>query len=111
MMAERPCSAVLVVDGERLAGIFTERDAVHRVIALGLDPRTTELRTVMTPDPVTIDPDRTFGQALLLMHERSIRHVPVMAEGKPVGMVTARDALDPEMEEFVCEARRRSGLG
>lgn len=109
-MAEQKVSAVLVLDGSRLAGIFTERDAVFRVIATGRDARSTTLADVMTADPITIAPDKTFGQALALMHERGIRHVPVVENGKVVGVVSARDALDPELEEFVCEAQRRQSI-
>lgn len=110
LMADRGVSAVLVLAGEKLAGIFTERDAVFRVIAPGRDAQTTTLSEVMTADPITIAPDKTFGQALTLMHERRIRHVPVLENGHPVGVVTARDALDPDMEEFVCEANRRQSM-
>ena len=110
MMAERRVSAVLVLDEGRLAGIFTERDAVFRVIAPDRDARNTTLADVMTADPVTIGPDKTFGQALALMHERGIRHVPVVDKGKVVGVVSARDALDPDLEEFVCEAQRRQSI-
>jgi len=110
MMAEQKVSAVLVLDGGRLAGIFTERDAVFRVIAPDRDARSTTLADVMTADPITIGPDKTFGQALALMHERGIRHVPVVENGKVVGVVSARDALDPDLEEFVCEAQRRQSI-
>jgi CBS domain-containing protein len=110
MMAEEKVSAVLVLDGSRLAGIFTERDAVFRVIAPDRDARSTTLADVMTADPITIGPDKTFGQALALMHERGIRHVPVVENGKVVGVVSARDALDPDLEEFVCEAHRRQSI-
>lgn len=111
LMAEARFSAVLVIEGERLVGIFTERDAVFRVLAQGREARSTRLDEVMTAQPITMDPDKTFGQALTLMHERGIRHVPVIENDRPVGIVTARDALDPDLEEFVCEAQRRVGLG
>lgn len=111
MMARHKVSAVVVVgDGEAVLGVFTERDAVWRVIAKDKDPHATLLEQVMTAQPVTVDPDKTFGHALSLMHERGIRHVPVVEDGRAVGMMTARDALDPELEEFVCEAQRRQGL-
>ncbi|HSA70004.1 MAG TPA: CBS domain-containing protein, partial [Burkholderiales bacterium] len=70
LMKEGKVGAVLVVEEGRLVGIFTERDALFRVIAPGLDPAKTELRGVMTRDPTTVAPDETFGYALLLMHER-----------------------------------------
>lgn len=109
-MSERGVSATVVVDGERVVGIFTERDAVFRVIARDRDPRSTPIDEVMTSQPVTLDPDKSFGHALALMHEHGIRHVPVVENGRPVGIVSARDALDPDLEEFVVEARRRDGL-
>jgi len=110
LMAERKVSAVMVVEDGRLVGIFTERDAVYRVIAKGFDARTTALAEVMTPDPRTVTPDESFGYAMLLMHEGGFRHAPVVENGRPVGIVSARDALDPEMEEFEVEARRRKDI-
>ena len=95
------------MDGGRLAGIFTERDAVFRVMATGRSPEATALAEVMTRDPQTVTPDETFGYALLLMHENGFRHMPVVDGGVPIGMVSARDALDPDLEEFESEARRR----
>ena len=110
LMASARVGAVMVVDSEKLVGIFTERDAVFRVIAPGLEPRTTNLADVMTPSPLTVDPERSFGFALQLMHEHGFRHVPVVENDRPVGIVSARDALDPEMEDFICEAQRREGI-
>ena len=107
LMAARNVGAVMVVEDERLVGIFTERDAVFRVIARGRDVQTTRLADVMTAAPQTVDPDKSFGYALLMMHENGFRHVPVIENGKPIGIVSARNALDPEMEEFISEAQRR----
>ncbi len=69
LMAEKNVGAVLVVENDRLVGIFTERDAAFRVIARGLDARTTQLADVMTREPETIDPETPFGYALVLMQE------------------------------------------
>ena len=110
LMAKKNVGAVMVVEEERLVGIFTERDVVIRVIAKGRDAQTTRLAEVMTAAPTTVDPDKTYGHALLMMHEHGFRHVPVIENGKPVGIVSARNALDPEMEEFVSEARRREHI-
>jgi len=109
MMAQS-AGAVLVIQDERLLGIFTERDAVFRVIAQGRDARTTVLADVMTPSPKTIDSSHSFGYAMLLMHENGFRHLPVMEKGKAIGIVSARNALDPDLEEFVSESRRRKHL-
>jgi len=107
MMARRHVGAVLVVEDDHLVGIFSERDAVFRVVACGLEPRQTPLVDVMTPSPVTVAPDRSFGHAMAVMHENGCRHLPVVEDGRPIGIVSARNALDPELEEFVCEQRRR----
>jgi len=110
LMKRGKVSALLVVEDERLVGIFTERDAVFRVMAPGLDPRATALREVMTPDPTSVAPDETFGYALLLMYENGFRHVPVVEDGHAVGVISARHALDPELEEFAAEAARRKHI-
>ena len=81
MMAEKNAGAVMVLDGERLVGIFTERDVVFRVVAKGLDPATTRIADVMTPNPHVVEPDKPFGYALLVMHERGFRHMPVVRKG------------------------------
>src|SRR3954447_8064232 len=110
LMKAKRIGAILVLKSGRLAGIFTERDALFRVIAEGRDPRTTKLGDVMTENPRTIAPDRPFGHALHLMHEGEFRHVPVVEEGRPVGVVSARDALGPELEAFVSELDSRERL-
>ena len=107
LMAQRHVGAVVVVEDDHLIGIFSERDAVFRVVARGLEPTTTPLAEVMTRAPVTIEPDRSFGHAMAVMHEHHCRHLPVVENGRPIGIVSARNALDPELEDFVCEQRRR----
>ena len=110
MMAKKNVGAVMVVQDKRLVGIFTERDAVFRVIAKGRDAKTTRLAEVMTAEPRTATPDETYGRALLMMHENGFRHVPVIENGEPIGIVSSRNALDPEMEEFISEAQRRKHI-
>jgi CBS domain-containing protein len=110
MMKENQVGAVLVVDDGRLVGIFTERDAVYRVLALGCEPANTTLGEVMTADPKTVAPDESFGYALLLMHQHGFRHAPVIEDGHPIGVISARHALDPDLEEFVAEAERRKHI-
>jgi len=106
-MASKNVGAVLVVQDERLVGIFSERDVVFRVIAKGLDAKTTLLSEVMTADPKTLEPGKSYGHALLLMQENGFRHVPVVEDGKPIGIISSRNAMDPDLEEFVFEERRR----
>ena len=110
LMAEKNVGAVLVVENEHLIGIFTERDAVFRVLARGRDPDETLLTEVMTAEPKTVDPDQTYGHALLLMQESGFRHLPVIEDGRLVGVISSRNALDPDLEEFTSEERRREHL-
>jgi CBS domain-containing protein len=107
LMANKNVGAVMVIEDRRLVGIFTERDIAFRVVAPGLDAQTTRLADVMTLAHETVDPDKLFGHALLKMHEGGFRHLPVVHEGKVVGIVSARNAMDPTLEEFAFEARRR----
>jgi CBS domain-containing protein len=110
-MNARKISAIMVTEQGKTVGIFTERDAVFRVMARGLDARTTRLADVMTTSPRTVDPDKPFGYALLVMHEHGFRHLPVIENGKPIGIVSARSAMDPDLEEFISEAQRRKHYG
>jgi CBS domain-containing protein len=108
LMKLKRTGAMVVVDGDRVVGIFTERDALFRVIAAGLDVEATRVADVMTASPVTIAPEKPFGVALAVMHRHGFRHLPVVEGDRPIGIVSARMALDPDMEDFVAEARRRA---
>ncbi len=110
LMASKNAGAVLVVQNTHLLGIFSERDAVFRVLAKGKDPETTLLSEVMTPSPVSMSPSQSYGHALLLMQEKGFRHIPVVDDGHPIGIISSRNAMDPDLEEFVFEARRREHL-
>jgi len=107
LMASKNAGAVLVVEDDRLVGIFTERDVVFRVVALGLDAKTTQLLEVMTTAPKTLGPGKSYGHALLLMQENGFRHLPVVENGRAVGIISSRNAMDPDLEEFVSDERRR----
>ena len=111
LMKQRHVGAAMVVENGKLVGVFTERDALFRVVAEGRDGQTTRLEEVMTRDPQTIHPDKPFAHALQMMHGGSFRHVPVVEDGRPIGMVSARDALGPELESFVYELLRQEHIG
>ena len=100
----------MVVEKRRLVGIFTERDALYRVLANGKNPKLTRLGEVMTLNPTTVSASMPFGHALHLMYERNFRHVPVVDDGVPIGMVSARDALGPELEQFETELKEREHI-
>jgi CBS domain-containing protein len=110
LMEGKGVGTVLVVEKGRLVGIFTERDALFRVLAAGRDPRTTPLAEVMTHDPQTIQPDKAFGHAMLMMYEGGFRHVPVVENGHPLGVVSARDVLGPELQELASELSSREHI-
>jgi len=107
LMAERNAGAVMVLVDDQLVGICTERDIVFRVVARDLDVDNTQIGAVMTPAPQTIRPEEPFGRALLIMHENGFRHLPVLEGGALIGVVSARSAMDPDLEEFGVEAARR----
>lgn len=111
LMAEQRIGALVVIEGGRIAGIFTERDALNKVMAAAIDPDTTLLASVMVKDPQTIAADKPLAYALYMMAEGGFRHVPVVdANGAPVGMVSARDALGQDLVEFERELKHLENL-
>lgn len=100
-MRERTVGAVLVTEGKsRLVGIFTGRDAVHRVLAEGRNAAGTRLADVMTRDPKTLPPGRTAIEALRLMEDARIRHLPIVDEGRVVGIVSRFDFNGLELDRL-----------
>lgn len=101
LMAGHRVAALLVVEGEAVAGIVTEHDVTARLVAAGLDPDATPVSAIMSPNPHTLAPDDSVGEALELMRRRDIRHLPVVEGGRPVAMVSVRDlyaAVQVQME-------------
>jgi len=110
-MAKRRIGAVIVVtDSGTLAGIFTERDGLFRVLAEGMDPDTTPLSKVMTTNVTTISSDKPLLSALHIMQENSFRHLPVVESGAPKGMLSIRDALDYELVHFLRDIEKKEAL-
>jgi CBS domain-containing protein len=101
-MRERRVGAVLVVGGDdnRLVGIFTGRDAVHRVLAEGKSALRTKLADVMTPAPTVLPPHTTAIEALRLMEDGRYRHVPIVDDGKVVGCVSRFDFSGLELDRL-----------
>jgi len=99
IMTRAHSGSVLILDeaGGPL-GIFTERDLLNKVVAKGLDPGVTPVSAVMTRNPMTVPPEMTVRDAVLLMKERRFRHLPIIAPtGKVVGMFSFRDASPREI--------------
>lgn len=99
LMAREQIGAVPVCDAGRLVGIFSERDFLRRVAARGLDPAKTELAAVMTPDPVTAEPTEDRLVAIGKMQGMGCRHLPIVANGVVIDMLSMRDLLFVEIAE------------
>ena len=107
MMATANIGAIVIVDKKgNLSGIITERDLTRRVVGKGLDPKETKIADIMTKNPDTLAPEDSAGDALELMQSRHYRHLPVVEDGKCVGMVSVRDlytAAKSALEENIRE--------
>src|SRR6516165_3362878 len=100
-MRDRRIGAVLVTEGDHhLLGIFTGRDAVHRVLAEGKSAAKTKLAEVMTREPDTMSPGKTAIEALRLMEDGRYRHVPVVDSGRIVGIVPRFDFSGIELDRL-----------
>lgn len=104
-MREKGVGSVVIEEKGQLAGIFTERDLLNRVVASGKNPEKTALSDVMTKDVMGLEGDKPLLHALHLMHQNAFRHVPVLENGRPIGMVSARDALGIEWQQFQREVK------
>jgi CBS domain-containing protein len=91
LMTTRKIGALIVMDGDRLTGIFTERDALNRVLAGSRDPGKTKVSEVMTKDPYCIPPTMTVGDAMKLITKRRFRHLPIVDSGKVLAVVSSGD--------------------
>jgi CBS domain-containing protein len=110
LMRERDVGAVLVVDGSRLKGIFTERDCLHKVASVGLDPRATVVRNVMTTKVRYVTLEMEASQGLALMTERFMRHLPVLDEQQNIlGIVSIGDLVKAKISDqsFIIEQMER----
>lgn len=106
LMTGRKIGALLILEGEKLVGILSERDIAGRLVAEEKSPGETLIAAIMTPKPETIDPKASVMDALQRMQEGGFRHLPVEADGKIIGMVSIRDiyaAVREDLEEAVLE--------
>lgn len=103
MRDTRAGSVLVTDDAGSLIGIFTGRDAVCRVLAAGKIPARTTLGQVMTPDPISMSPDKKAIDALRLMWDRNFRHVPVTENGKALGVVSRGDFEGVELDRLEME--------
>jgi CBS domain-containing protein len=93
LMADKNIGAVLVMSGDAIEGILSERDYARKVVLLGKTSKTTPVREIMTTDVISIDPGWTADQCMALMTEKRIRHLPVVDQGKLAGIVSIGDVV------------------
>lgn len=98
-MAQKNVGALTVMDGDRLVGIFSERDVINRVIARGLNPTGTLVSDVMTTELVVAVADETYESCLRKMKQANCRHLPIVQEDKLVGFISLRDLLMVDISE------------
>ncbi len=104
-MTQGRVGAIPVLDGERLVGIFSERDLMTRVVVRGLDARTTAVSEVMTSEVTIASLEEHVNDCLEKMRRVGCRHLPVIEEGHVVGVLSMRDLLRDEIEEQDHEIR------
>ncbi|MBI3626220.1 MAG: CBS domain-containing protein [Candidatus Rokubacteria bacterium] len=99
VMATHNVGIVTVLDGDKLAGVFSERDVVRRVVNAGLDPARTPVGDVMTTDLVVADADEDYQSAMRKMDQANIRHLLVVSEGRILSMISIRDLMRVEIQD------------
>ena len=104
-MTEKNVGIVVVLEEDRLIGVFSERDAVRRVIDKGLDPKTTSVEQVMTRNLVIADENEDYQTAMRRMDQANIRHLPIVRGNQVVSMLSIRDLMRVDMQRMDEELR------
>ncbi len=105
LMTAGKIGALIVMDGKQLIGVFTERDALNKVLAGGLDPGNTKVSKVMTKDPYSVRPTTTVGDAMELITKRRFRHLPIVDNGKVLAVVSSGDLIHWLVQDKMGEVR------
>jgi CBS domain-containing protein len=93
VLAEHEIGAVLVLDGEKLAGVLTERDYARKVVLTGRSSKDSQVRDVMTSHVVCVAPDRSVDECMALMTDKRLRHLPVVDHKRVVGIISIGDLV------------------
>ncbi len=104
-LVEHNIGAVPVLHDKKLVGIFSERDIMKRVVAEARDPRTTKVSDIMTKGPVTVTPETSVEDCMLLMRDHNCRHLPICQDNALWGLISLRDVLAHDVAEKEEEAR------
>ena len=93
ILAQENIGAAIVMSGERIAGILSERDYTRKIVLKGRSSDTTKVEEIMTPNVIVVSPRTKTRECMQLMTEKNIRHLPVVEEGRCIGMVSIRDIV------------------
>lgn len=99
LMVEKNVSALLVMENDKLAGIFTERDYARKVVLKGKKSKETQIGDIMTKDLITVSPDTTIDECMELMTGKFIRHLPVVNNDKLAGIISIGDVVRRIIED------------
>ena len=113
LFADRGIGAALVMEGDRLVGIFTERDYARKVALHGKSSKDLKVQDVMTTDVLWVPPERTNEECMALMTEKRIRHLPVMEDDKVIGIISIGDLVKDIIAEqrFIIDHLERYIMG
>ena len=100
LMTKNNVGIVAVLEGERLVGVFSERDVVRRVVVRGLDPRQVKLEEVMTSELMIADENEDYQTAMRKMDQANVRHLPIVRGGRLVSMLSIRDLMRVDMQSM-----------
>ncbi len=109
LLAERDIGALVVIEGEQLVGILSERDYARKVILKGKSSMKTEVREIMTERVIVVSPEHSVEEAMALMTEKHLRHLPVLEGDKVIGMVSIGDLVKAKIadQQFIIEQLER----
>ena len=103
LMMKENISALLIVENDQLEGIFTERDYARKIILKGKSSKETDINEVMTANTITVKPDDSIDHCMKIMTEKHIRHLPVLANNKIIGMISIGDLV-----RFIIEEQKKT---